>query len=51
MYEIACFGNPLLDIIVRIEGNDLLEKYDIKPDDQKEISDEEMKNLYDDIEK
>lgn len=51
MYEVAAFGNPLLDIIVNIDSDELLEKYGIKNDDQKEIDDFQMKNLYKDIEK
>lgn len=51
MSSIVAFGNPLLDIIANVENDDLLIKYQINPDDQKEISREEMTNLYKDIKK
>lgn len=51
MCSIAAFGNPLLDIIVNIKNNELLIKYDVNPDDQKEISDKDMINLYKDVAK
>lgn len=49
MFSIVAFGNPLLDVIAKIKNNEFLIKYDIKPDNQKEISDNDMKNLYKDI--
>lgn len=49
MFVIAGFGNPLLDISVKIKNNYLLEKYKVDEDDQIEISSEGMKSLYEDI--
>lgn len=49
MYLVVAFGNPLLDIVVNVPDNKLLEKYNIKPNDQKEISDKEIANLYEDV--
>lgn len=46
---LAGFGNPLLDITVKIHNDELLKKYNLNNDDQKEISIEEMKNLLKDI--
>lgn len=49
MKNIVAFGNPLLDTIVFIANNQLLSKYELEKDGQKEISSEEMKNLTEDI--
>ncbi|XP_043473272.1 adenosine kinase 2-like [Leptopilina heterotoma] len=42
---VIAFGNPLLDIITRINGNDLLLKYNLKVDGQAELSTEETQQL------
>lgn len=51
MILLVCFGNPLLDISLNIKGQDesLLRKYNLQPDDQKEITKDDMKCLFDDI--
>jgi adenosine kinase len=49
MKKIVAFGNPLLDTIVLIEDDVLLKKYNLKSDGQKEISQDEMKSLMNDI--
>lgn len=49
MFIVAGFGNPLLDITVNIDNDELLKKYKLNEDDQKEISDDEIKSLYNDI--
>lgn len=49
MYLVVGFGNPLLDIIVKIPDDKLFEKYKLHVKDQKEISDIEMANLYEDL--
>lgn len=46
---LAGFGNPLLDITVKIKDDTLLRKYNLNSDDQKEIPLEEMNNLLKDI--
>lgn len=46
---LAGFGNPLLDITVEIQDDKLLKKYNLNPDDQKEIEIEQMNNLLKDI--
>lgn len=46
---LAGFGNPLLDITVKIEDDKLLKKYNLNRDDQKEISVKEMNSLLNDI--
>lgn len=42
---VIAFGNPLLDIITRINGNDLLLKYNLKVDGQAELSTDETQQL------
>lgn len=46
---LAGFGNPLLDITVKIQDDKLLRKYNLNKDDQKEILVEEMNHLLNDI--
>lgn len=48
---LAGFGNPLLDLTVKIENDDLLKQYNLNRDDQKEISSEQMGELLKDISK
>lgn len=49
MVRITGFGNPLLDITVKIPDNSLVEKYNLNADDQKEITDTKIKELLKDI--
>ncbi|KAF2897382.1 hypothetical protein ILUMI_08796 [Ignelater luminosus] len=49
MVLIAGFGNPLLDITVKIPDDTLLNKYNLNEDDQKEISADKIKSLLEDI--
>ncbi|KAJ8926004.1 hypothetical protein NQ315_009859 [Exocentrus adspersus] len=49
MKKIVVFGNPLLDTTVFLQDNFLLDKYNLKEDDQKEITSDEMKRLSEDI--
>lgn len=49
MFTLVGFGNPLLDICLNVNNNDLLIKYNLQPDDQKEITKDEMKHILDDI--
>lgn len=49
MVLIAGFGNPLLDITVKIPDDTLLNKYNLNEDDQKEISADKIKSLLKDI--
>ncbi|RZC37752.1 PfkB domain containing protein [Asbolus verrucosus] len=49
MNRIVAFGNPLLDTIVLMKDNTLLKKYNLKSDGQKEIAQNEMKSLMEDI--
>lgn len=51
MVVIAGFGNPLLDIIVTTNCKQLLQKYNLKEDDQKEVDDITMQSLLQDIKK
>uniref|UniRef100_A0A1B6H2D1 Adenosine kinase n=1 Tax=Cuerna arida TaxID=1464854 RepID=A0A1B6H2D1_9HEMI len=44
-HAIAGFGNPLLDIYATVEGNKILDKYNLKSDDQKEVDKDEFINL------
>ena len=46
---IAGFGNPLLDITVKVDNNDILEKYNLKRDDQIEFDFNHIKLLLNDI--
>ncbi|XP_022911808.1 adenosine kinase-like [Onthophagus taurus] len=49
MAIVAGFGNPLLDITIKIHDDKLLQKYNLKIDDQSQIKENEMKNLLQDI--
>lgn len=49
MVVVAGFGNPLFDVTVKIKDDALLKKYNLKEDSQKEISQNDMKCLFDDI--
>lgn len=42
------FGNPLLDITVSIKNDELLKKYNLEKNGQKELSLEKLNNLIDD---
>lgn len=46
---LAGFGNPLLDITVKIDDDKLLKKYKLNSDDQKEIPVQEMNKLLQDV--
>lgn len=39
------FGNPLLDITVQIKNNELLKKYNLERNGQKEVSQEKLSKL------
>lgn len=49
MFIVAGFGNPLLDITVNIDNDELLKKYKLNEDDQTELPVDEIKSLYNDI--
>lgn len=49
MVVVAGFGNPLFDVTVKIKDDVLLKKYNLKEDSQKEVSQNNMKCLFDDI--
>lgn len=49
MVLIAGFGNPLLDVIIHLDDNNILKKYNLKEDGEKEISKNEMKTIIDDL--
>lgn len=40
---IAAFGNPLLDMCTTISGTSILDKYDLVPNGQKEVSAGDLK--------
>lgn len=46
---LAGFGNPLLDVTVKIDDDKLLKKYKLNSDDQKEIPVQEMNSLLQDV--
>lgn len=43
--KLIIFGNPLLDITVQIKDDELLKKYQLEVDGQKEVPLEELGNL------
>ena len=43
------FGNPLLDVIIEGDENELLSKYDLKFDEQIELEEEAMEKLFADL--
>lgn len=49
MKKVVAFGNPLLDTTIFIYDTILLDKYNLKLDGQKEITENEMKRLSQDI--
>lgn len=44
---IAAFGNPILDMYVVVENTELLDKFNLEPDGQKEISRQEFIKISD----
>lgn len=46
MSAIIAFGNPLLDTIVILNDDTLLQKFNLTPDGQKEVSQTEMLVLH-----
>lgn len=46
---IACFGNPLLDIVVTLDGNDFLEKNSLKVDGEVELSEHRIQDILDQL--
>lgn len=42
---VMAFGNPLLDIILTKDDNDLLSKYNLKIDGETELEEKEMEQL------
>ena len=46
--DLLCFGNPLLDMVLRVEDGQLLTKYRLLPDNQIE-ADEDQKPLFDEV--
>lgn len=46
---IIAFGNPLLDMFVKIKDNDLLKKYNLNVDGEAEFSEDKMQELLADI--
>ncbi|KAF0296304.1 Adenosine kinase [Amphibalanus amphitrite] len=46
--DLLCFGNPLLDMILRVEDGQLLTKYRLLPDNQIE-ADDDQKALFDEV--
>lgn len=51
MASVAGFGNPLIDLTVKITDDELLRKYNLNEDGQKELPKNDMKLLFDDISK
>lgn len=51
MVVVAGFGNPLFDVTVKITNDELLKKYNLTEDGQKELPKNDMKQLFDDISK
>lgn len=51
MVILAGFGNPLLDLTVKVGCRQLLQKYNLKEDDQCEIDEVVMTSLLKDIKK
>ncbi|KAJ8949240.1 hypothetical protein NQ318_022753 [Aromia moschata] len=49
MKTVVAFGNPLLDTTLLVKDDFLLNKYNLKEDDQKEITKNEMQNICNDI--
>lgn len=49
MVVVVGFGNPLVDVTVKIPDATLLDKYNLNEDDQKEIRPNRMKSLLQDI--
>lgn len=49
MVVVGGFGNPLIDITVKITNDDLLRKYNLKENTQKEITEQDMKFLISDV--
>lgn len=46
---IVAFGNPLLDILVILQNDDLLKKYNLKPDGETELCEKKMQELMADL--
>lgn len=42
---VVSFGNPLLDIVVTLENDDILEKYGLKVDGEVELPEEKIQDL------
>jgi hypothetical protein len=40
---LAAFGNPLLDMCAEITNSDILDKYGLVPNGQKEVGDRDLK--------
>ncbi|CAH0552176.1 unnamed protein product [Brassicogethes aeneus] len=49
MKTLVGFGNPLLDTIVNLNNNDLLDKYGLEADGQKEVDEVVMQSIFNDI--
>ncbi|XP_018567527.1 adenosine kinase 2 [Anoplophora glabripennis] len=49
MKKVVAFGNPLLDTTISVYDTVLLDKYNLKLDGQKEIAENEMKRLSQDV--
>jgi len=46
--RLLVFGNPLLDVTVRIQDDELLRKYSLEKNGQKEVSVDKLRRLIDD---
>ncbi|XP_020300821.1 adenosine kinase-like [Pseudomyrmex gracilis] len=46
---VAAFGNPLLDIFVILKNDDLLKKYNLESDGERELCEEKMQELIADL--
>lgn len=44
---VAAFGNPILDMYVVVEGTEVLKKFNLEPDGQKEIDRQEFTKISD----
>lgn len=42
---VVAFGNPLLDIIVHLDNDEILNKFNLKVDGQQEVSQEKIQEI------
>lgn len=46
--KLLVFGNPLLDVTVQVQDDELLRKYGLEKNGQKEVSVEKLQKLFED---